>query len=84
MTPTDLEALRERVRLTAAQRRFLESVGHDGLLTFRRADYRSHGPLLHLGLIAITYSDGTGAGEGGYVLTPAGRAVLSQHQEKAD
>lgn len=64
------------VRLTKAQIAFLAKVG-DGLMPFRDADYRSHGSLLHRGLIAITYGDGTPDGEGGYCLTPLGRAAIS-------
>lgn len=63
-------------KLTEAQVRFLSSVMSNGLLKFRRADMRSHGALLRYGLIAITYSDGN-HGEGGYVLTPAGREALA-------
>ncbi len=64
-------------KLSEAQTRFLSSVMSNGLLKFRRADMRSHGALLKRGLIAITYSDGN-RGEGGYVLTPAGRRSLGK------
>lgn len=70
-------------RLTEAQRRFLAKIEvADGFLPGNKADMRSHGSLLACGLIGLTYSDGKGGSEPGYVLTPAGRRLLDKKAEE--